>query len=38
MRDRKKADPDGRGDVKELGGAKGEKTIIRMYSIRKLIF
>lgn len=35
MRDKKAVDPEGSGGGKELGGAEGGETIVRIYSIRK---
>lgn len=38
MRDRKGADPDGRGSSEKLGGEKGKETIITQYYMKKIIF
>lgn len=38
IRGREGVDPDGRGGGKELGGAEGGETIIRIYYVRKKIF
>ena len=38
MRDKKRVDPNVRGDGKELGGVKRGETLIRIYSVRKKIY
>lgn len=37
IKDRKGAEPDGRGSREELGGAGGRETIIRTYCVKKYI-
>jgi hypothetical protein len=38
LRDRNRVDPDGREGEEELRGVEGEKTIIRVYYMRKMYF
>lgn len=38
LRDRKGADPDGRGSIEKLGGKRGKETIITQYYMKKNFF